>query len=61
MLLVLIYGAYWGLTYLCDNRWFNMGSATLLLLLFTLFVGKIERKELEKMPFIGRFLRTKPV
>jgi O-antigen/teichoic acid export membrane protein len=60
VLVVLIYLAHRGLVYLYDNRWFNLGSATLLLLLFTLFVGKIERKELERLPWIGRFFRTKP-
>ena len=59
VLVVLIYLAHRGLVYLWDNRWFNLGSATLLLLLFTLFVGKIERKELAKLPVIGRFLRLK--
>lgn len=57
VLVVLIYGAHWGLVYLWPNRWFNLGTATLLLLLFTLFVGKIEKKELAKLPVIGRFLR----
>jgi energy-coupling factor transporter transmembrane protein EcfT len=61
VLVVLIYLAHRGLVYLYDNRWFNLGSATLLLLLFTLFVGKIERKELERLPWIGRFFRTNPV
>ena len=55
VLVVLIYGAHRGLVYLWDDRWFNLGSATLLLLLFTLFVGKIERKELEKLPVIGKY------
>lgn len=54
-LVVLIYLFHLGLVYLWDNRWFNLGTASLLLGLFTLFVLKIERKELEKMPVIGRF------
>ncbi|MGH2553581.1 MAG: polysaccharide biosynthesis C-terminal domain-containing protein, partial [Chitinophagaceae bacterium] len=60
VLVVLIYLAHWGLVYLWDNRWFNLGSATLLLLLFTLFVGKIERKELGRLPVVGRFFTSKP-
>lgn len=59
VLVVLIYLAHRGLIYLWDNRWFNLGSATLLLLLFTLFVGKIERKELARLPVVGRFLKRK--
>jgi len=58
-LVVLMYATHRGMVYLWDNRWFNVGSATLLLLLFTVFVSKIERKELERLPFIGRFLAPK--
>ncbi|HEX7844953.1 MAG TPA: polysaccharide biosynthesis C-terminal domain-containing protein, partial [Chitinophagaceae bacterium] len=59
VLVVLIYLAHLGLVYLWDNRWFNLGTATLLLLLFTLFVLKIERKELEKLPVIGKMIYPK--
>jgi O-antigen/teichoic acid export membrane protein len=58
-LVVLMYGAHEGLTWLWENRWFNIASATLLFALFSLFVMKIERKELEKMPLIGRFLKPR--
>jgi len=61
LLVVLIFLLHRGLVYLWDNRWFNIGIATLLLILFTLFVGKIEKKELEKMPFIGKFFTPKTV
>lgn len=57
VLVVLMYASHCGLTYMWDNRWFNIGSATLLLLLFAAFVSKIERKELERLPFIGRLIR----
>jgi O-antigen/teichoic acid export membrane protein len=59
VLVVLIYLLHLGLVYLWDNNWFNFGTATLLLILFTLFVGKIERKELEKMPVIGKFFHSR--
>jgi O-antigen/teichoic acid export membrane protein len=59
-LVIIIYAMHRGLVWTWDNRWFNMGTATLLLGLFALFVAKIERKELEKMPFIGKFFRLKP-
>ncbi|MGH2553578.1 MAG: hypothetical protein ACRDEB_07670 [Chitinophagaceae bacterium] len=53
-LVILIYGAHWGMVYLWPDRWFNLGSATALLLSFTVFIGRIERKELKKLsiPFI---------
>ena len=56
LLVVIIYALHRGLVWSWDNRWFNMGSATLLLGLFALFVAKMERKELERMPFIGKFI-----
>ena len=55
VLVVLIYGIHVGMTHLWDNRWFNLGTATFLLLFFTVFVAKVERKELERMPVIGKF------
>ncbi len=57
VLVILVYGFHRGLVYLWDNHWFNFGTATLLLTLFALFVAKIERKELAKMPVIGRFIK----
>jgi O-antigen/teichoic acid export membrane protein len=54
-LVTLIYGTHRGLVYLWDNHWFNLGTATFLLGFFAWFVGKIERKELEKIPGIGKF------
>ena len=58
-LVVLIYLSHRGLVYLWDNHWFNLGTATALLFMFMLFVGKIERNELGKMPVIGKFFITK--
>jgi len=54
VLVVLIYLGHRGLVSLWDNRWFNVGSATLLMLMFALFVGRIERKELKRLPVVGR-------
>ena len=55
VLVVLMYGAHRGLIYFWDNRWFNIGSATFLLLLFTIFVSRIEKKEFQRMPYIGKY------
>ncbi len=57
VLIVLIYGIHRGLVYLWDNHWFNLGVATALLGFFTWFVVQIERKELVKLPVVGRFLK----
>ena len=60
VLVVLLYFAHLGLVRLWDNHWFNLGVATLFLLSFAFFVSRIERKELEKMPIIGKFFTPKP-
>ena len=58
-LVLLIYGIHRGLVALWDNNWFNLALATGFVIFFTVFVINIERKELEKMPLLGRFLRPK--
>ncbi len=59
VLVVLIYLVHRGLLLLYDNIWFSIGSATILLLLFTFFVSKIERKELARLPVIGKYFAPK--
>ena len=59
VLVILIYLSHRGMVHLWANHWFNLGLATFFMLLFTLFVGKIERKELEKMPVIGKLFKPK--
>src|SRR5678809_1100562 len=60
VLVVLIYLVHRGLLMLYNNIWFSIGSATILLLLFALFVSKIERKELERLPYIGKYFAANP-
>lgn len=60
VLVLLLYGIHRGAVYLFANHWFNLGLATGLLLFFTWFVLQIERKELVKLPVLGRWIRTKP-
>ncbi len=60
VLVVLMYTAHRGLIYLWDNRWFNVGSATFIILLFTVWVARVEKKELQKLPFVGRFFNADP-
>lgn len=43
------------------SMWINRGFAALLLLSFVIFVLNIERKEFQKLPIIGRFLKPKTV
>jgi O-antigen/teichoic acid export membrane protein len=60
VLVVLMYVAHRGLVELWGNRWFNLGTATLLLGMFAFFISRIERKELGKMPLIGKYFGAAP-
>ena len=55
VLVAMIYLAHRGLLEIWQNRWFNIGSATALLLFFMIFVMIIEKKELAKLPVVGRY------
>jgi O-antigen/teichoic acid export membrane protein len=61
VLVVLIYLVHRGLLMLYNNIWFSIGSATLLLLLFAFFVSRIEKKELQRLPYIGKYFAANPV
>lgn len=50
----LLYLAHRGLLMLWDNFLFSIGSATVLLVVFTWFIGMVERKEFQKLPVVGR-------
>jgi O-antigen/teichoic acid export membrane protein len=56
VLIVLIYFAHRGLVSFWSNAWFNLATATLLLSFFTVFIARIEKRELQRMPFIGKFV-----
>lgn len=54
---VMIFFINKGLEMLYANRWVNTAEATLLLTIYALFIFRIERKEFQKLPFIGRYIR----
>lgn len=56
-LVIVIYGAHRLLVLAWSNAWFTIITATLLLFLFAFFVIRIEKKELERLPFIGAMVR----
>ncbi|WP_346236070.1 oligosaccharide flippase family protein [Niabella insulamsoli] len=41
------------------NAWINYGVATLVFILYFLFIVQVEKKEFAQLPVIGRFLRPK--
>ncbi len=56
VIVALIYFLHHFLTGIWHNRIFDLGLATVLLGAFTLFILRVERKEFQRLPFIGRFL-----
>jgi O-antigen/teichoic acid export membrane protein len=58
-LVILLYLVHIGITYLYPNRlWFSLLIATVLFGFFAWFTGRIEAKELAKLPLIGKFFRN---
>lgn len=59
VIVVLLYGLHRLLLQLSDSPVFYYITATLLLGAFTVFILKIERKEFQRLPLIGKFLSVK--
>jgi hypothetical protein len=56
VMVVLIYLLHLGINKLYpDHLWFSLTTATLLLAGFAWFIGKIEAKELAKLPVVGKY------
>jgi O-antigen/teichoic acid export membrane protein len=59
VLAILIYGVHLVVNKIYPNHlWFSLLSATLLFGFFTWFVGKIEAKELAKLPVVGKYFKA---
>jgi len=54
VIVVLFYGIHRVLLLLYHPIWFSILTATILLWIFAWFIGLVEKKELQKLPFIGK-------
>lgn len=54
---LMLFGLHQAFLLLGLNPWINRGVAVIFIGLFSLLVLNVERKEFEKMPFIGKFLK----
>jgi O-antigen/teichoic acid export membrane protein len=61
VMVTLIYLLHRGLLLISHNWVFNIGTATILMASFGLFIAKIERKEIQRLPVIGKYLTPKMV
>lgn len=57
VIVVLLFFLHKWLTYLWTNNTFNFALASAILLGFVFFIFKVEKKEFQKMPVIGRYIR----
>ena len=55
VIIVILYFIHQGIAALNNNIYVNIGSAILLVTAYCWFIGTIERKELPKLPVIGRY------
>jgi O-antigen/teichoic acid export membrane protein len=58
LIVTFLYLLHRGLLKVWDNGWFNVITATALLMLFALFISKIEKKEFQKLPLIGKLYKA---
>jgi O-antigen/teichoic acid export membrane protein len=56
--IVVIYGVHVGLTTLYTPLWFSLLLATFLLAVFTKLIIFLEAEQLQKLPFIGKYIKT---
>lgn len=62
VLVVLIYGVHVALVkWISPALWFSVVSGMILMAFFAWFVGRVEAKELARMPVIGKWFATKAV
>jgi hypothetical protein len=57
VIVVLLFFVHKGVTHLYSAYLFKIITGLLLLLAFALFILKIEKREFQRLPFIGKYLR----
>src|SRR5260221_1594405 len=56
IIVVIIYFIHHFITSVWKNTWLNLGLATFLLSIYCLFVIQVEKKEFQKLPYIGKWI-----
>jgi len=59
IIVVTIFFIHKGITNLYDNKYFSLGIATVLLLIYCRFLTLVEYKEFSKLPFVGKYFMQK--
>jgi O-antigen/teichoic acid export membrane protein len=58
VIVVLLFFIHKGITSFISNVWIGYVISTLLLLLYMWFIAQVERKELVKLPFVGKYFKA---
>lgn len=56
VIVALLYCVHIGITGIWNNRLFSLGLGTILLVVYAIFILRVERREFRRLPYIGRFL-----
>ena len=59
IIVVTIFFIHKGITNLYDNKYFSLGIAAVLLLMYCRFLTLVEHKEFSKLPFVGKYFMQK--
>ena len=59
IIVVTIFFIHKGITNLYDNKYFSLGIAAVLLLIYCRFLTLVEYKEFSKLPFVGKYFMQK--
>lgn len=57
---ILFYLIYFGIRQLTEAIWIGLLSAFVLLFIFIWFIGLVEKKEMSRLPFVGKFYKVPP-
>lgn len=58
LICVMLYGIHAAFRLIGLNDWFNRAFGAVLFFIFAWFIGLVERKELQRLPFVGRYFGT---
>ncbi len=61
IIVVILYFIHKALMNFYPHIWFSISSATLLLGIFILFIARVEKREFQKFPLIGKFFGAIPI
>ena len=56
VIVAIMYFIHHFITKVSSSIWINYGVATLFLLLYGLFVLRVEKKEFQKLPYVGKWI-----